>query len=132
MKIDILKDPPVDIFKNRRNFTIVFISLVSVACSGLLFGAYAIIAETNYFKQLETAALVFFVAPATFIAYFGEKLQAYKKLTPPERQDLADLGQKFPEIKAYCDLVAKSNRQPIRAEYEACQAWAEEVGRQDK
>ncbi len=132
MQIDILHKPPVDIFKNRRNYTLIFSALLSLASFGLLLGAYAIIADTNYYKQLETAALVFFAAPATFIAYFGEKLQAYKKLTPPESKALADLGQKYPEIRVYCDLVTKANRQPIRAEYEACQAWAEEADRQDK
>jgi len=97
MKIDILHKPPVDIFKNRRNYTLFFIALLSLASFGLLLGVYAIIADTSYYKQLETAALVFFVAPATFIAYFGEKLQAYKKLTPPERKEMDELGQKHPD-----------------------------------
>ncbi len=132
MKINILHKPPVDIFKYRRNYTLIFIALLTLVCCGLLLGVYAIIADTIYFKQLETVALVLFVAPSMFVAYIGEKLQAYKKLTPPQRKELTDLGQKYPEIKVYCDLVAKANRQLIRAEYETCQAWAEEVSRQGK
>ncbi len=74
-------------------------------------------------------ALVFFVAPTPFVVYFGEKLQAYKKLTPSQLKELADLGQQHPKVKTYCDLVAKAGRQPILVEYEICQAWEEEASR---
>jgi hypothetical protein len=96
----------------------------------LLLGVYAIFAQTSYYEQLETLALVFFVAPSPFAVYFGEKLQEYKKITPPQRGELAAWGQRYPEVKIYCDLAVKANRQPIRAEYEACQAWVEKVNRQ--
>jgi hypothetical protein len=124
MKIDICNEPPADIFKNRQKHTIIFIVLLALACFGLLLGAYAIIADTVYYENLETAALSFFVGSALFIAYFGEKLQAYKKLIPPEQKELAELSKKHIEIRIYCDLVAKNNRQPVRGEFEACQAFA--------
>lgn len=124
MKIDICNKPPADIFKNRRKYTIIFIGLLALACFGLLLGSYAIFADTVYNENLETAALGFFVVAALFIAYFGEKLQAYKKLFPPQQKELAELSEKHIEIRKYCDHVAKSNRQPIRGEYEACQAFA--------
>jgi hypothetical protein len=130
MKINILHKPPDDIFKNRRNYTLIFITLLALACCGLLLGVYAIIADTVYYEQLETLALIFFVAPTPFIAYIGEKLQAYKKLTPPQCVELTALGQQYPEVEVYCDLAAKASRQPIRVEYEACQAWAEKASRQ--
>jgi hypothetical protein len=95
--------------------------LLALACCGLLLGAYAIVSDTHHYAKLEIAALSLFVGSALFLIYFGEKLQAYKKLTPPQLKELADLSRKNSEIKVYCDLVAQANRQPIRAEYEACQ-----------
>ncbi len=132
MKINILHKPPDDIFKNRRKFILIFIALLAVACCGVLLGVYAIIAETIYYNQLEKWALVLFVSPTPFITYFGEKLQAYKKLTPPQRMELADWGLQYQEVNVYSDLVAESGRRPIRAEYEACQAWVEAARRPSK
>jgi hypothetical protein len=132
MKINILHGPPADIFKNRRKYTLIFIALLALACCGLLMGVYAFFANTNYYKQLETLALVFFVAPSPFAAYIGEKLQEYKQLTPPQREELAAFGQQYPEVKLYCDLVAMANRQLIRVEFEACQTWVEEANRLTK
>jgi hypothetical protein len=77
-------------------------------------------------------ALIFFVAPAPFAAYIGEKLQEYKKLTPPQQEELLVWMLKYPEVKLYCDQVAMADRQPVRVEHEACQAWVEEVNRSAK
>ena len=125
MKIDILRTPPTDIFKDRRRQTLIFSILLALACCGLLIGVYAIVTDTRYYAKLEIVALALFAGSAVFLTYFGEKLQDYKKLTPPQLKELADLSRKHSEIKVYCDLVAQANRQPIRAEYEACQEWAE-------
>lgn len=128
MKIDILHRPPADIFKDRRRRTLVFAVLLALACSGLLLGVYAVVSDTKFYDKLEIAALGLFAGSAMFLTYFGEKLQGYKKLTPPQQQELAALAGKHPEIRRYCDQVAQANRQPIRAEFEACQEWAELAG----
>ena len=125
MKIDILRPPPADIFKDRGRYILTFSVLLALACCGLLIGVYAVVADTRYYGKLEIAALALFAGSALFLTYFGEKLQNYKKLTPPELKELTGLGQKHVEIKTYCDLLAQANRPPIRAEYEACQEWAE-------
>lgn len=127
MKINILEEPPVDIFMNRRKYTLIFIALLALACCGLFLGGYAIVADTSYYNynQLETISLFLFAAPSPFVFYVGEKLQGYKKLTPPQYEELADFAQMYQEVKVYCEQVAKANREPIRAEYEACQDWAE-------
>jgi hypothetical protein len=127
MKIDILRAPPADIFRDRGKYIRIFSVLLALACCGLLIGVYAIVFDTSYYAKLEIAALSLFAGSALFLTYFGEKLQAYKKLTPPQLKELADLSRKHSEIKVYCDLVAQANRQPIRAEYEACQEWAEDA-----
>jgi len=128
MNINILHGPPADIFKNRRWLTLIFVALLALAFCGLLMGVYAFFADTTY-EQLEKYAFVLFVAPSPFAAYFGEKLQRYKKLTPPQREELAAWEQQYPEVKLYCDQVAMADREPVRVEYEACQAWVEEVKR---
>ena len=128
MKIDILQAPPTDIFQKRPRLIFVFVALLFVASCGILFGVYAIFFNTAYYEQFETLALVLFIVPAPFATYFGEKLQGYKKLMPPQREELTALEQKFPEIKNYCDKVRKDDRRFIRSEYEACLEWAEDQG----
>ena len=127
MKIDILRGPPDDVFKDRGRYIRIFIVLLALACCGLFLGVYAIVSDTRYYTKLETVALAVFVGSALVLTYFGEKLQAYKKLTPPQLKELAELGLKHAEIKVYGDLLAQANRQPIRAEFEACQEWAEDT-----
>ena len=121
MKIDITREPPADIFRNRGKYLWTFIALLALGVCGVLLGAYAILSDTGYYENLETTSLALFVVVALLITYIGEKLQAYKSLTPDQKKELADLGRKHPEIEAYCALVTKAGRQPIRAEYEACQ-----------
>ena len=126
MKIDILRPPPVNIFKNRGKYTLVFIGLLALFCCGLLIIVYATVSDTKYYEELEKAVLFFLIVPPLLIAYFGGKLQAYKKLTPPQVEELTKLCQKHSEIKFYCDQVLAGKRKPIRAEYEACQEWADQ------
>ena len=132
MKIDILQGPPADIFRNRRPLAIIFAALLAISLCGLLMGAYAIVTDTKYYDQLEKLALIFFVAPSPFAAYVGEKLQQYKKLTPPQQENLLAWIIKYPAIKLYCDQVVQAGRQPVRAEYEACQDWVEAANRSEK
>jgi hypothetical protein len=127
MKIDILRDPPADIFKDRRRYTLIFSLLLALACCGVLIGVYAVVSDTMYYAKLEIVALALFAGSALFLTYFGEKLQAYKKLTPPQLKELAELSRKYSEIRIYCELLAQANRKPIRAEFEACQEWAEDA-----
>lgn len=130
MKIDITREPPADIFRNRGKYLWTFIALLALGVCGVLLGVYAILSDTGYYENLETTSLALFVVVALLITYIGEKLQAYKSLTPDQKKELADLGRKHPEIEAYCALVTKAGRQLIRAEYEVCQTRAEEVSRQ--
>ncbi len=90
---------------------------------------YTIFSDTMYYENLETASLAIFVGAAVLISYIGEKLQAYKSLTLDQKKELADMVRTHPEIEVYCALVTKAGRQPIRAEYEACQNWAEDENR---
>ncbi|OGQ99621.1 MAG: hypothetical protein A2521_16800 [Deltaproteobacteria bacterium RIFOXYD12_FULL_57_12] len=132
MKIDITREPQPDLFRHHGKYIRIFIALLTLAGCAVLLGVYAIVSDTPQSMGLETVVLALFVGPALAIYYIGEKLQAYKKLTPDQEKELADLARKHPEIKIYCELVAKAGRQPIQAECEACQTWSEETGRQPK
>ena len=130
MKINILNKPPEDIFKDKLKHVIIFIALLALSFFGVLLGAYAIFADTHYYSQLENWSLFTFVAPTPFITFVGGKIQEYKRLTPPERDELSALGQQYPEVKVYTDLVAASGREPIRVEYRSCKDWVEETEHQ--
>ncbi len=129
MKIDITREPPADIFRYRGKYLWSFIALLALGTCGILLGVYAIFSDTHYYEKLETASLAIFVGSALLISYTGEKLQAYKNLSPDQVTELADMVQKHPEIETYCTLVMKAGRQPIRAEFEACQTMAEKRDR---
>ncbi len=132
MKIDITREPPADIFRNRGKYRLIAIVLLALSGCGMLLAAYAIFSDTPHSEKLETAAFTLFVGPILVFSYFGEKLQAYKRLTPDQEKELADLGREHPEIRAYCVLAAEARRQPILAEYEACQAWAEDASQKTR
>ena len=97
----------------------------------MLLAVYAILSDTMYYENLETASLTIFAGAALLVSYFGEKLQAYKSLTPNQMKELAEMVQKHPSIETYCTLITKAGRQPIRAEYEACQNRAEDADREN-
>ena len=130
MKINILNKPPENIFKNKLKHILIFMALLAVSFFGVLLGAYAILADTHYYTQLENWSLFTFVAPTPFITYVGGKVQEYKRLTPPQREELTALGQQYPEVKSYTDAVAVSGREPIRVEYTSCKDWVEETEHQ--
>ena len=131
MFIDITLKPPVDIFRNRGKHRLLAITFLTLSCCGLLVGAYAIFSDGQHSKNLETVAFSLFVGAALVFSYFGEKLQTYKKLTPEQKKELADMKQKHPKIKAYCALVAKADRRLTHAEYEACLAWEKDANLED-
>jgi len=127
MTIDITQKPPSDIFRNRSKLLFFTITSLCLSICGVLLAAYAVFSETPHSEMLETIAFSLFVVPALAFGFFGEKLRAYKRLTPAEEKDLGDMALKHSEIKLYCDLVANNGRRPTTAEYEACQSWASNI-----
>lgn len=125
MKINILQPPPSDIYHGRKGYICWFILFLTLFCCGIIVVLYAMQPQARYVDTLEIVALVLFGVPSLFVAYFGSKLQAYKKLIPPQLSTLAELCQKHPEIAAYCRQLVESGREPVRAEFTACEEWAE-------
>lgn len=128
MKIDLSGTPPAGIFQERGRYIRISASLLALVICAVLLAVYAFFLN-NYSERLETAALVLFVWAGLLFAYFTEKLQAYKRLTPQQNRELAELSRRHAEIAAYCALVAKAGRLPILAEYEACVDRADELSR---
>jgi hypothetical protein len=129
MDIDITREPPVDIYRDRGKYLRIALALLALSGSGMLLAAYAIFSDTPFSERLETLALSLFVAPALVFVYYGGKLQAYKRLNENEKKELLALGRKHSEIAAYCDLVAKAGREVVFAEYEACKDRDEDPSR---
>jgi len=125
MKINILQPPPDDIYHGRKGYLIWFLLFLALFCSGIGVVLYAMQPQAKHVDTLEIVALVLFGVPSLFVAYFGSKLQAYKKLTPPQLETLAELSQKHPDIAAYCRQLVQAGREPVRAEFTACEEWAE-------
>jgi hypothetical protein len=132
MKIDILRKPQADIFKNRGNYVKLFSLFLVVAAIGLLLGAYTYLSNTPYYVSLEKVSMILFAGSSLPIFIFGEKLQGYKRLTPPQKKELENFCQNNLEIREFCRLVTKLGRPMILAEFNACTAFAEEREMQEE
>lgn len=125
MKIDILKAPDADIMRDRNKYALIFIFFLIVACFGIGIGVYEVYFSTIQYKNLDNASLAILVVASLFITYFGEKLQAYKRLYAPHRKMIAKLRQQHPVINNYCSQVEMLKRDMIRAEFLACTSYVE-------
>ncbi len=130
MKIDIAGKPPADIFRDRGKHLRASIVLLALAVCGLILIAYGILSEAQQSEMLENVALGLLVGPAVLFTYYGTKMNDYKGLSDGQVKELAGFKRKHAEIAAYCALVAKQDRQPIHAEYEAFVEWDENVTHQ--
>ena len=129
MHIDITSAPPPDIFRERGKYLRFAIASLLLAGCGVLLAVYAVFSNVPYSKSLENVALGLFAGPGLVFVYFTEKLMAYRGLTQEQDRELTDLGQKSPEVAAYCNMIVKEGRPSIMAEFEACQAWVEKLSR---
>ncbi len=126
MKVDISRSPDPDIFRNRKSQSFWFSLFFVIAIGAIGVGAYVMYVDTKLDPHLVDWALGVLVVSSLFITRFGNRLQAYKELLPPEKEKLAKLRQNHPVIDKYCSRVEKMGRRIIRAEYEACVDYAED------
>ena len=132
MKIDILRKPQADIFKNRGIYVKLFSLFLVVAAIGLLLGIYTYLSNTPYYLSLEKVSMILFAGSSLPIFIFGEKLQRYKRLTPPQEKELAKFCQNYSEIQEFCRHVKELNRPMILAEFNACMDFTEEREMQEQ
>lgn len=125
MKIDIHQTPEHDIFRDRRTNIIWFSFFLLLVCAAVAIGFYAVYSTGSQSFQPEDWALGLLVAASIGITIFGNRLQAYKALFPPQKEKLVSLRQQYPIIEQYCAQVEGMQRKFIRAEYEACVEYAE-------
>lgn len=125
MKIDILGQPDPDIFRDRKKYTLWFAFFLVTTCVGVGVGVFAVYFDTHHYKYLGDWALGILVGSSLGITWFGNRLQAFKRLFPPQLENLAKLRAKHPAIKRYCAEVEATGRRFTRGEYEACVDYSE-------
>lgn len=125
MKIVLSGPPDPDILRDRKKYALWFSAFLVAACVSVGVAAFAVYLDTHHGRNLDNWVIAALVGSSLGITWFGNRLQAYKKLYPPHRKKLVELRAKHPEIENYCAGVEASGRELIRAEYEACIAFSE-------
>lgn len=125
MKIDLHEPPEHDIFRDKKKYTLWFSFFLSIAGVAVAIGCYAIYSDGSHVVNLENYALGILVASSLGVTRFGNRLQEYKALFPPQKENLALLRAQYPVLEEYCAGVEALQRRFIRAEYEACVDYAE-------
>lgn len=125
MKINILEPPDPDIFRDRKKYIIWFAFFMVMACVGIGVGVFAIYFDTHHYRNLDNWALGILVGSSLGITRFGNRLQEYKRLYPPQLKKLRELQAENGQIKKYCEEIGAAERREIRAEYDACVEFAE-------
>ena len=126
MNVDICTTPDPEIFRDRKKYALWFALFMAMACTGVGIGVFAIYFDTSNFSNLDDWALGALVGASIGITWSGNRLQAYKRLYPPQLAKLAELRANHPVIDEYCRAVEAAGRGLIRAEYEACKEYAED------
>lgn len=124
MQIDLHKPPEQDIFRDRTKYIVWFSFFMLLACVAVLIGCYAIYHEGYNDLNLEDYALGILVVSSLGVTRFGNRLQKYKSLFPPQREKLALLRVQYRVLDEYCSGVEALQRRFIRAEYEVCVDYA--------
>jgi len=125
MKIDLNQTPEKNIFRNRKKQIIWFSFFMLLVCVAIAIGFYAVYSNSNNAGNLGDWALGILVSASVGVTIFGNRLQAYKALFPPQKEKLISLRSQYPVIEKYCSGVELIQRKFIRAEYEACVEYAE-------
>ena len=125
MHIDLHTPPDAAIFRNKKKYILWFIVFLSFALVALAIGFYAITSTRHQVAHLDNWALGMLVFSAMGVTRFGNRLQEYKALFPPQIEKLNTLRKQYPLIERYCAGVEGLPRRFIRVEYEACVEYAE-------
>jgi hypothetical protein len=125
MKITIPGPPDPDIFRDRKKYALWFAFFLLGACVGVGGAVFAVYLNTHHYKNLDNWAIGTLVGSSLGITWFGNRLQAYKRLYPPHREKLVELRANHPEIDKYCAEVEAMGRRLIQAEYEAFNEYSE-------
>lgn len=125
MKIKISEQPDPDILHNRRKYALWFAFFLAWACVSLGVAVFAVSFNTQHYQNLDNWIIGTLVGSSLGITWFGNRLQAYKKLYRPHLEKLVELRSNHPEIEIYCAVVEAVGRGLIQAEYEAFIEYSE-------
>nr|WP_320013144.1 hypothetical protein [uncultured Desulfobulbus sp.] len=124
MNINLHTAPDTDIFRDKKKYTRWFSYFLGLAVLAVALGFYAITVNGNRIDHLDNWALGVLVFSAMGVTRYGNRLQEYKTLFPPQLEKLAALRAQYPVLDSYCAGVEQLQRRFIRAEYEACVEYA--------
>lgn len=125
MKIKISLGPDPDICRDRKKYALWFAFFLAGACVGVGIAVFAVYFDTHHYQNLDNWAIGILVGSSLAITWFGNRLQAYKKLYRPHREKLVELRANHPAIEIYCAQVEAMGRGLIKAEYEAFIEYSE-------
>jgi hypothetical protein len=125
MKIKIPGPPDPDIFRDRKKYALWFAFFLVGACVSVGVAVFTVYFDTHHYKNLDNWAIGTLVGSSLGITWFGNRLQAYKRLYRPHREKLVELRANHPEIDKYCAEVEAMGRRLIQAEYEAFNEYSE-------
>ena len=91
MHIDLHKSPEADIFRNKKKYILWFNLFLSFAAVALAIGFYAITSTHQQIAHLDNWALGILVFSAMGVTRYGNRLQQYKTLFPPQVEKLNTL-----------------------------------------
>ncbi len=125
MKVKIPGQPDPDIFRDRKKYALWFAFFLLGACVSVGVAVFAVYFGTPHYKNLDNWLIGTLVGSSFGVTWFGNRLQAYKKLYRPHLEKLLELRSNHPEIEIYCAKVEAMGRGLIRAEYDAFIEYSE-------
>ncbi|OGR00263.1 MAG: hypothetical protein A2505_09535 [Deltaproteobacteria bacterium RIFOXYD12_FULL_55_16] len=127
MYINISQDPPANALELKKRYLRLIPYLLALIFCAILLAVFQIVFGSAHGDLIENIALVLFVGPGLGFFYFAEKLHDHKTLSAKQTKEIEDLCRQDPDIAAYCAKVSLLERKLIKAEYEACKAWFEDL-----
>jgi len=127
MHIDIIGRPPADLARRKKRLLRIVSLLLGLVLCAVLLAIVRVVLDTGQDAILENVAIALFVGAGFAFVYFAEKLQDLKSLTVEQQSKVEEFCRRYPEVDAYCDRVAASQRNLIAAEYEAITAHVDKI-----
>lgn len=127
MYINIIQNPPTDVLEIKQRYLRLIPYLLALILCAILLAVFQIVFGSAHGDLIENIALVLFVGPGLGFFYFAEKLHDHKTLSAKQAKEMKEFCRQDHDIAAYCAKVSLLKRKLIKAEYDACKAWFEDL-----
>ena len=131
MAINVNQDPPENILRLRRNYTIASLAFLGFAICAVIIGAYSIFSETGGGEFYENTAVMLFIVSGGGFVYFAEKILELRKPGPKRQKKLVEMMYEHEEVAEYCRKVAEQGRYLVVMEYDAIVAHVQKIEEAD-